>query len=641
MECISRRRHIAAFAYLLLCVLALTAMSSAQVVDDPVRETAEIAEDGRLEADPALATVQAMGLRERVAQLMFVTLEGRATPNAEDRALLDNYTPGGVLIPTIDAPPEAIHYTTTVRGRALAAGVPLWVGANMFTLSRTDRDTLSQFMQIPSLLALAAVNDAEDTRFVADLVGEFLATMGFDLHLGPPLDRPPVLDGVAGTIQSLGSDPVFAGDAAACFLDALDEHGVLTVLTGFPGGRANRRGKTPAVLLTPKPLLADRDLFPFARAIEHGARMLHVAPVLVPTLDPANRPACMSQAVMGELLRGQMGFEGVILAGPLDEAHIGAQYDFAEAAILALEAGADMLYWNTSGRRVIRVVDEIVKAVNSGRLREQVVNDALQRALSLKFDQGIRNHEAPREKDAEKLNEDRRNVKDVGRIERRSITLVRNRDGLLPLSRDRGTPVGVTGVFGVRELNKILVKELESVIMQPLSTVRHLGVIEDFEIHRATTRLKAMQTVVVLLSQGLRPAGVRELIHGFKEKGVRVVAVLLGYPDMLPALSEADAVLLAYCHPSSYVATVPALADALLGRGPVAVRHEAGDIRLSVGQTRLFSALNMIRTPVGRLPVGFDEPFPAGLSVAYDPSGGAEKGAMGFRRRETKERPAR
>jgi len=610
---------------MVLILAALGAAGQAPQVTSGAAEEEATPEAQPVDIDPNVAQVQSLGLRQRVAQLMLVTLGGRAGPNAEDRLLLEHYTPGGVVIPTMVSPNDAAMYIKDLRAFELSTGIPLWIGTNMFTLGRGERDARSEFLQLPSLLSLAAVNDAEAVEFVAGVVGDYLATMGFNLHMGPCLELPPVLAGAHGSVQSLGSGLEFVGAAGCTFLGVLAKHGVMAMPMGFPGGGANRLPKAPAALLTPRPLLAEGDLKPFARVIEHGAEILHVGNTLTPTLDTTNAPACLSRSVLSGLLRDELGFTGVIVAGPLDAPHIGAMYDFPEAAIQALNAGADMLYWNMPGRRVIRVADEIVKAVEAGDLREAVINGALRRVLTLKRQYGIREREAPKEKEADKLTRNREYPRESARLERHSITLVKNRDRTLPLSKEMSLPLGITGVIGVRELNDILVKRLKAVRMQPIDTARHLGEIQDFEIHRVTSRLGAMRTVVCTLSDGLRAAGLIEMIHELKQEGARVVVVLLGYPDNLHNLAEADAIVLGYCHRSAYAMTVHGVADVLLGRGPIAIDPGEGDIQMNAGQTEKFNVLDIVRCPAGRLPVSLAEPYPAGLAVSCDPTDAIKK----------------
>ncbi|MDQ1258157.1 MAG: hypothetical protein QG656_2766, partial [Candidatus Hydrogenedentes bacterium] len=591
----------------------------AQVTDFSKVKEETAPEPAVAEIKPVIEQVQAMGLRERVSQLMLVTLEGRTGPSADDRTLLEHYTPGGVVIPTLLNPHEASVYVTSLRAFEAASGIPLWIGANMFTLWRRDRDAPSDFMQLPSLLALAAIHDREATTFVAGVVADYLEAMGFNLHLGPLLELPPVIEKAKGNLQCLGSDLDFIGQTGCVFMDVLGERKIVSMPTGFPGGGANQVEKQPPILLTPAKALPAEDLRPYAEVVGHGAKMLCVGNVLVPTLDTGDMPACLSKAVMTGLLREQLQYKGVIAAGPIDAAHIGEVRDFATAAVEALNAGADMLYWNSSGRRIVRMVDEVVKAVEAGTLSESVIDAALERVLTLKRDNALLERVIPKDRAATKVNEKKDYSKESSRLERLSITLVQNQNEVLPLSKKKGVPVGITGVMGVRELKDALEKPLKYVSMQPLATARHVGDIEDFEIERAKQTLKDVRTVICLLSSGERARGQINLVRELKAQGLRVVVVLFGYPDTLADVADADVIILAYSHPSAFGKSIQVLVDVLLGLGPIGMRAPEQDLKAVAGQNQTFDVRDIARCPAGQLPVSVGELYAAGLAATYDP----------------------
>ncbi|HOZ47978.1 MAG TPA: glycoside hydrolase family 3 N-terminal domain-containing protein [Candidatus Hydrogenedentes bacterium] len=613
-------------------ILGLSLAATAQVPEvrwDEPKNIVPAEPPPQTEMDPVVAPTESIEIRRRVAQLMLVTLSGRVGPDSEDRALLEQYTPGGVIIPMLKGPDDAASYVANLRAYEATQKIPLWIGANMFTLGQWERGMISEFSQLPTPLALAAIHDPEANRFVANLIGEYLATMGFNLHLGPCLDLPPSIPDAPGSVQCLGADLDFLADTATTFVDALREYGQVSVLAGFPGGGANRVANSPPVLLTPRSRWLDEDARPFLASIEKGAEILHVGNALVPTLDAPDAPACLSTPVMRDLLRDTLHFNGVIVAGPIDAAHIGNAMDFSEAAIRAIESGADMLYWLGKGKRVMRAVDAICAAVDEGRLTEAAIDGALRRVLAVKQSHHIRTRQFPKPKEATQLNEKRDYRKEAAHWERRSITLVQNRDRVLPLTH-ASAPLGVTGVLNVENLVEALHKELKSVAEQPIGSARHSNDIGDFEIRRVTTRFNGVRTAICILTEGLRPAGPMRMIHELKAQGVRVVVVLLGYPKLLPDLAEADAILLAYCHESAYARTLDGIIEVLLGRGPVAIVPFEHEARIETGQTMAFDVQNVARCPAGRLPVSLAAPYLAGLSVSYDPTCAVKSVAWDF-----------
>ncbi|MCF6284998.1 MAG: PKD domain-containing protein, partial [Candidatus Hydrogenedentes bacterium] len=557
--------------------------------------------------------------RQRVAQLMAVTMAGGHQPTAEDLEYLKSYTPGAVIIRKILKPSYAAHYVTRLRAIEQFSGIPLWVGANIYRLTKAERNGLNEFVQLPSPLSLAAANDPDTTQALAELLAQHMNLMGFNLHLGPSLEMAPTLDSAMGTVYNFGSDPDFIGETFQITQRVFQEHGIVTVPLGFPGGGANRHKKSAAVLLTPPNLLDELDLAPYKQAIENGTPIIHVGSTLVPTLDPSGMPACVSPIVIGGMLRGKFAYEGIILAGPMDSQDVAGIIDPAEAAIRALGYGADMILWNGAANSEMRAVDKIVTAVNEERLSETKINAALKRLLEYKFEHLIQTHEILKSRQSKPLEYNKKLAQKIKSIEQKSITVVKNTGNILPLRKNKSMPVGVTGTIGVEILRDGLEKHFKPISQQRITTARHIGEIQDFEIQRITSHIRGIRTVICIFGESSRPAGQRRLIRELKAKGAQVVVVHLGYPRNVPQLALADAIVLAYCDSSKYEETLASMADILVGEGPVGFINIDKDINVSTGEERTFNVMDIVQTPPGRLPVTLSPQFPAGLSIPYDP----------------------
>ena len=569
------------------------------------------------QADPLGYAMANMTLHQKVSHLMMVTMSGAHTPNAQDLAFLKAYTPGAAIIPKIHKPTFAAVYVTKLKGVQQLSGVPMWVGTNLYRLTRADRDELSEFIQLPSPLSLAAADDPATTLALAELMAEHLSLMGFNLHLGPSLEMAPTLATAEGSIYNLGSDVDFIGDTFSTMRTVFDQYGIVSVPLGFPGGGTNRPRKSSAVLLTPPGLLKENDLAPFIRAIEAKVPVIHVGSTLVPTLDPASPPACVSEAVISGLLRKDLGYEGIILAGPMDSQDVAGILDPAEAAIRALRHGADMIYWNGAGNTEMRAVDNIVLAVTEKRLDAARIDEALKRVLTYKFAHLLA-EVAVKEKGAAPLEKQKQLARRVQAIEQQAITVVQNNAGVLPLTKGGSMPIGVTGTVGVEILTKALEEHIKPISQQLITTARHIGEIKDFEIERITGNIRGIRTVVCIFTDSDQPEGQVRLVREIQDKGARVVVILLGYPRNLPYLAEADAVVLAYCDPTKYAETIAAMGNILTGVAPIGFRDIDKDIDVKSGEARTFNVHDFVRMPSGRLPVTLSERFPVGTSAPYN-----------------------
>ncbi len=598
----------------------MPASVAAQVRGFGLSETAEQAERQRAGDPPAPWTIEsaiaAMSLRERVAQLLMVTMQGRLAPDASERQLIEAYTPGAAIIANVTRPRSGLNYAAALQRNPVQNrhGVPMLIGADLAELPVVlGANKGGFFAPLPSMLAVAAANDPAATRELADLYAEHLAAMGFSFQAGPSLALAPELPEAKGGLQCLGADPAFVGETAEIFLDAFRKRELAVLFTGFPGGAWNFTGDAPPVLLTPATAMASRDLIPYQRAVMAGARMLLVGNILTPHLDKEHAAASLSPKVMKELLRDELLYPGIVVAGPIDGLTALGGATQGDAAVAALRAGADMLLWQRSGIHVMKAAETIVRAVENGDLPESTINTSVTRLLQLKEDLGLRTREMPSEREADRLEKRRAYPQAAQRIERRSVTIVQNNNAVLPLSRDHSVPVGITGVIGVPELYEPLNKELKHVAQQRIATARHGGEIYKFEIHRLTSRAGGVRTVVIVLTNEIRPQGKVELIRKFKQQGSQVVVVLVGYPHTLGNVREADAIVVMYSDPAASSAAMSAVAEALLGKSAIAMRPPEEPLQLAVGEPVEFDAMQWLYSPAGRLPVSIEPVFEAGV----------------------------
>ncbi|HPC17482.1 MAG TPA: glycoside hydrolase family 3 N-terminal domain-containing protein [Candidatus Hydrogenedentes bacterium] len=558
-------------------------------------------------------------LRGKIAQLMLVTLNGLYGPRSEETEFLLRYPPAGLVIPMIVEPRDAAEYIRQLRGLESRTGSPLLIGTQLYDLPQRQHLFKNPFVQLPTLLSLAASSDLDATGKLAKLTADHLNAMGFNLNLGPRLDLAPTLPSAVGGVDHLGSDPRFAAKVAGTIQNTLESNGIIAMPMGFPGGGENRTGQSPATLLTPKIHLMEHDLLPFRKAIEQGTPMLHVGDTLVPTLDESSPPACISRAVIHGLLRGELGYEGVIVAGPVDAPDVQRQRDTASAAIMALDAGADIVYWSETGQKVARAIEAVAAAVEKGLLERERIEEAFERVVRLKTDRKLAERNRPGVYKAASLETSARYPKEAYEVERRSITVLKNAGNVLPLESGRSTPAGVTGVFGVEEMTKLLKRNLKAVVQQNIQTAQQLGDIEDFEIARITGNITGLKTVVCVLGTMKRNQGEARLVRKLKEAGARVVVVWLGHPRPLVDMLEADGIVVAYCDPTMCGASIKAVADVLVGKCPLAVLPALRELRTRTGREEVFNAPDVLRAPAGRLPVSLGGAFVAGYGVSYDP----------------------
>ena len=230
----------------------------------------------------------------------------------------------------------------------------------------------------PGNLALGFVDDVELTRAVAGAIADQLSEAGVTLNLAPVADvnsnpRNPVIG-----VRSFGSDPNLVARHVAAFVTGTQERGVAACAKHFPG-----HGDTAADSHLELPV-ADGDraellagpLVPFRAAVQAGVRAVMTAHIVVPELDEV--PATLSRAVMTELLRRELAFEGTVISDALEMRAIAGTVGVEEGAVRALAAGVDALCLghDVDGDLVERVHGALLAAVPSGRLEPERLAEA-------------------------------------------------------------------------------------------------------------------------------------------------------------------------------------------------------------------------------------------------------------------------
>jgi beta-N-acetylhexosaminidase len=234
----------------------------------------------------------------------------------------------------------------------------------------------------PGNLALGVVDDVELTGAVGAAIAGELASVGVNMNLAPVADvNSNPLNPVIG-VRSFGAEPELVARHVAAFVAGTQARGVAACAKHFPG-HGDTKADSHLELPTVESGLAAA-LVPFRAAIEAGVWAVMTAHILVPEAD-AEAPATLSEAVVTGLLRGELGFEGVVVSDALDMRAVSATVGVEEGAVRALAAGVDALCLGPSlgADGVERVHRAIVAAVRSERLaaeRLAAAADAVRRA---------------------------------------------------------------------------------------------------------------------------------------------------------------------------------------------------------------------------------------------------------------------
>ena len=339
------------------------------------------------------------------ARLVVIGFDG-ASPTAAARLLVKRGVRGIILFARNAGPRAAVSSTVAACKAMAPAGEPLLVcvdqeGGNTARLSRADGfDPPPSMREVTTQAAARACGAAVDAAAAtaAAAVGTRLAAdlrpVGIDLNLAPIVD---VDSNPANPVigpRSFSPEPAVVSACGAALVAAMQDRGVAACAKHFPG-----HGDTDAdshhdlpVLRHGLARLREVELPPFAAAARAGVAAVMTTHVVFEQLEPGV-PATMSTAAVTGLLRGELGFEGVVISDCLEMAAIASFFEIGEAAVQAVSAGVDLLLCCHEPDRQNRVVDALTAAIAEGRIGMERVKAAHAR-LDRLFADFVRPHPA-------------------------------------------------------------------------------------------------------------------------------------------------------------------------------------------------------------------------------------------------------
>jgi beta-N-acetylhexosaminidase len=377
------------------CARRENANSSVTEIDDGLQNKSE-PENSAAVIDPVWirAGEITLSLDDRLlaTQVLICGIDGRGSLPLHMKTLLIESPAGGVMLfkYNLDTDNDSIRalISQTVSLIKNESGIPPFMAIDH------EGGTVSRFLHGVAVLPAAS---SYWELFLAKGMQEALAkieedslkTAGEIFDLGINLNFAPVAEYLTDDNRSFllscayGTDPSFAGEAAATFISGMEQAGVLCVIKHFPGSAGPDPHYSPSILNGDRAALNSL-VYPFAALIKNGARAVMVAHTAVPEID--SEIASLSAAVMGNWLREELGFGGLIISDDSTMAAAGGMKS-EEAAIRSVAAGADMvLVWPPDLRRTHSA---FVSALEDGRLSRERLREAAQRVIYEKLRMGL------------------------------------------------------------------------------------------------------------------------------------------------------------------------------------------------------------------------------------------------------------
>lgn len=458
---------------------------------------------------------------------------------------------------------------------------------------------------LPQQMGIGAIHDRDAAEQAARIAGVELKALGFQWTFSPAADVNLNPDNPVIGVRSFGDDPTQVAEMTAAQIRGYRAAGILSTAKHFPGhGAASVDSHLGLPLIATDRATLERIHFPpFVAAIQQGVDAVMTAHVVVPSLDP-DLPATLSPRVLTDILRDELGFQGIIITDLMTMGAIATRWEPEEAAVRAVLAGADIVLAGGTTELPIRTIQALVRAMQEGTLAVERVDASVRRVLAAKERLGLFERATVETGEAESIAGSPDHLALADDLTRRSVTLIKN-EGILPFDPRAGGVTLVAGITNVADAGRRLVSHVPVIAEMVRNTSAGTIVAwqagtddpNESEIAEATALARTADRIIVLTyAQGALPAGQARLVRALLETNTPLVAIALGTPYDLLAYPEVRAYLACYALPfvSTYLPSSRAIAAA---------------VRVIFGQQ-----------PEGHLPVGLVGQYARGHGLRYSES---------------------
>ena len=418
--------------------------------------------------------VSEMSLRDKVTQMLMVDFRdwGVAGASATDftvmndevRQIIEDYNFGSIILFADNIKETEQSYNLTMAMQEAATkdgGIALIICADQ---EGGSVYRLGSGTALPGNMALGATYANNGTKYAYEagkIIGSELDAVGINGNLAPVVDVNNNANNPVIGLRSYSDDATMVGELASAAIAGMAEYNVIGTAKHFPGHGDTATDSHYGLPSVDKSLdvLKEVELKPYEVAIEQGIEMIMTAHILYPQLESdkivSNKtgkaeslPATMSDDILTGLLKGEMGFEGIIVTDAMNMAGISGNWDQVQSCVIAIQSGVDLICMpctlssTSSLANLDAIINGIIAAVEDGTIPMERVNDAVTRILTVKENRGIldynaEEHTLEKAKAVVGCDANREMERELSAA---AVTVVKN-DGTLPLNLTKDSKV--------------------------------------------------------------------------------------------------------------------------------------------------------------------------------------------------------
>lgn len=361
-------------------------------------------DDGAVMSDEKakeLATqmMSSMSLEEKVCQMFVVNLElldgtrgsyyEHRKCTKEMKRILENYPVGGVVLFSRNI--ESREQTTRLIGNLQEnAKTPLFItvdeeGGNVARIASNDNMGTTGF---PSMEYIGENEDEDYAYSMGETIGREIKELGFNVDFAPVADVKTNESNTEIGSRSFGSDADRVAGMVVNVVNGIQSQGVSATLKHFPGhGDAGEDSHEGSVNVDNSIMRMRKvDFVPFKEGIEAGVDFVMISHISVSRVTESTTPASLSSLIMREILREELGFNGIIITDALNMNAITDNYSIEKTMTMSVRGGADILLMPVE---LEAAVNAVLAAVKEGSIDEMTIDDSVLRILTVKYKRGI------------------------------------------------------------------------------------------------------------------------------------------------------------------------------------------------------------------------------------------------------------
>ena len=377
---------------IMICGLTVTSCSK----DDEANS-----DETNSQKDEVEAQLSKMTLREKVGQMFFVrmetldtTIHWNAYADLQENPILEvnktmrdvnaNYPVGGLILYAWNIENEAQLSTLISQIRSLNGNPLLCIDEEGGRVARIANNPNFNVKKYESMSAIGATGDARNAYECGNTIGTYLKHYGFDIDFAPVADVNTNPENIIIGARAFSDNPKVAAPMVTNYLQGLKDAGVTGCIKHFPGHGDTKTDTHFGYASTQKTWaeMMDCEMVTFKAGIQWGCQLIMTAHIGAPKVTGTDVPSTMSSVILQDKLRGELGYQNIIITDGMEMGAITQQFSSAEAAVGSIQAGVDIVL---GPKNLVEAFDAVIAAVNNGTISEERINQSVRRILKLRM----------------------------------------------------------------------------------------------------------------------------------------------------------------------------------------------------------------------------------------------------------------